>query len=209
MTATVDAPPATRRTLKQQILAAAVGLPEPFSESALVLAAWRAAPDRFGLRGFADQYPDANRVRCEVMGGRGLVQGGYLEPVSRGRGRVVTYRLTPAGRTAAGSADGPAPLRLVKVPADIAAELVRLLGTRAFRRHLTGAGLTGDDAREFWDAARLTPTAPEYAEAVLADAGGYRTADGLPLPGGRVVSDAELDRLRACHAILRDRLGSR
>jgi len=71
------------------ILAAAADLPEPFGLPALVMAAWRARPDRFGLDGY--DHPDSNRVNSEVVKMSG--PGGTLERVG-----VRTYRVTPFGR---------------------------------------------------------------------------------------------------------------
>lgn len=62
-----------------------------FDDAALVLAAWRAFPRDFGLRGHWYAHPDSNRVRAKVAGRDGLVARGWLEHEG------PLYRLTPAG----------------------------------------------------------------------------------------------------------------
>ena len=79
-------------TTSQKILMAAYRLEEqgqtPFSAEALIVAAWQENPRTFGLKGFADQYPDSNRVLSCIMGEKGL---------ARRRGKVAPQqRRTPA-----------------------------------------------------------------------------------------------------------------
>jgi hypothetical protein len=68
-----------------------------FSEWDLTVAAWSRDRFRFGLRGYAQSYPDHKRVMMEIMGAKASnpVQQGYLEKV-----RPNFYRLTPAGKAA-------------------------------------------------------------------------------------------------------------
>lgn len=68
-------------------------LSSPFAEASLVVEAWRQFPRHFGLKGYADLYPDSNRVGTCLCGERGLVRRGYLYRVSSGN-----YSLTAAGR---------------------------------------------------------------------------------------------------------------
>src|SRR5258708_34319035 len=69
-------------TATQRILLAASHLEEqgqtPFSAEALIVASWQESPRAFGLKGYADQYPDSNRILSCVMGERGLAKRGWL-----------------------------------------------------------------------------------------------------------------------------------
>ncbi len=69
-----------------------------FSEWDLTVAAWSLDRFRFGLRGYAQSYPDHKRVMMEIMGQKvsSPIQQKYMEKV-----RPNFYRLTPLGRTAA------------------------------------------------------------------------------------------------------------
>jgi hypothetical protein len=64
--------PARRLTAAQIILMAGEELTnnglDEFSEWELTVAAWKQDRDRFGLRGFKDEYPDHKRVMMEIMG---------------------------------------------------------------------------------------------------------------------------------------------
>ena len=80
-----------------------------FSEWDLTVAAWSRDRFRFGLRGYAQRYPDHKRVMMEIMGQK------PNSPVFRKlfeKVRPNYYRLTPLGKTAAARlADGPRPSR--------------------------------------------------------------------------------------------------
>jgi hypothetical protein len=103
------AAPEKKHTAAQLILLAAddlmaSGMAE-FSEWDLTVAAWTRDRFKFGLRGYAQTYPDHKRVMMEIMGSRAHspVQMKLLEKV-----RPNYYRLTPLGRaTAARLREGP------------------------------------------------------------------------------------------------------
>jgi hypothetical protein len=80
-------PNRTDLTLPEMILLAAYKLEQqghsPFSAEDLIVAAWKEFPNAFGLRGYADQYPDANRVLSAIMGERGLAKRGWLAKVGQ------------------------------------------------------------------------------------------------------------------------------
>lgn len=70
----------------------------PFSAEQLVISAWQAYPESFGLKGFLNEnghpeYPDSNRVFAEIMGSKPLRKRGLLEKINN-----KTYRLTEAGK---------------------------------------------------------------------------------------------------------------
>jgi hypothetical protein len=79
---------------------------QEFSEWDLTVAAWSIDRFRFGLRGYAQSYPDHKRVMMEIMGQKpsSPVQQKFLEKL-----RPNYYRLTPLGRTAATRLRGGGP----------------------------------------------------------------------------------------------------
>jgi hypothetical protein len=87
-----------RPTVAEAVFAAAVRLVRAghglFSDSDLVVEAWKADNVRFGLKGYNEWYPDSKRVLCEIMGKKPtnpLVLG-WMEKV-----RPRVYCLTAAG----------------------------------------------------------------------------------------------------------------
>ena len=62
----------------------------PVLESSVVVAAWRADPARFGLRGYAEVYPNSQLVSARLTR---LVSQGYLRRPAKG-----AYEPTDAGR---------------------------------------------------------------------------------------------------------------
>ena len=68
-------------TVPEKILLAASQLEDegqsPFSAEALIVGAWQKFPKTFGLKGYADQYPDSNKIL--TSGEDGLVQLQDLE----------------------------------------------------------------------------------------------------------------------------------
>jgi hypothetical protein len=84
-------------TLPEKILLAASALEEagqsPFSAEALIVSAWHRYPTTFGLKGYAEQYPDSNKVLSSIMGEKGLTKKGWLSKVGQ-----KLYTLTREGR---------------------------------------------------------------------------------------------------------------
>lgn len=85
------------RTVAEQVLLAARHLEEDgqttFTAEALIVSAWKINPIAFGLKGFADRFPDSNKVLSVIMGERGLARQGLLDKVG-----VKQYTLTERGR---------------------------------------------------------------------------------------------------------------
>src|SRR5438477_2516715 len=84
-------------TVPEKILLAASQLEEegqsPFSAEALIVASWQKFPKTFGLKGFADLYPDSNKVLSSLMGEKGLARRGSLVKMGQ-----KLYALTREGR---------------------------------------------------------------------------------------------------------------
>src|ERR1700681_3136110 len=85
-------------TVPEKILLAALELEEqgqsPFSAEALIVASWQKFPKTFGLKGYAEQYPDSNKILSSIMGEKGLARRGWLVKMGQ-----KMYALTREGRT--------------------------------------------------------------------------------------------------------------
>lgn len=84
-------------TVPEKILLAADTLDKegqsPFSAEALIVASWQKFPKTFGLKGYADQYPDSNKILSSIMGEKGLARRGWLVKMGQ-----KLYALTREGR---------------------------------------------------------------------------------------------------------------
>ena len=65
-------------TVSEKILLAAFQLEQegqsPFSAESLIVGSWQKFPRTFGLKGYAELYPDSNKVLSSIMGDRGLAK---------------------------------------------------------------------------------------------------------------------------------------
>ena len=84
-------------TVPEKILLAADTLDKqgqsPFSAEALIVASWQKFSKTFGLKGYADQYPDSNKILSSIMGEKGLARRGWLVKMGQ-----KMYALTREGR---------------------------------------------------------------------------------------------------------------
>ncbi len=84
-------------TVPEKILLAADQLEKqgqsPFTAEALIVAAWQRFPSTFGLKGFAEKYPDSNKILSSLMGEKGLARRGWLVKMGQ-----KLYALTRDGR---------------------------------------------------------------------------------------------------------------
>lgn len=109
-----------KQTASETVLLAADDLASAgkaeFTEWDLTVAAWSLDRFRFGLRGYAQSYPDHKRVMMEIMGQKpsSPVQQRFLEKV-----RPNVYRLTAAGKAAAARLRGGAKVRPTRKPVTV------------------------------------------------------------------------------------------
>jgi hypothetical protein len=202
-------------TVPEKILLAALDLEEqgqsPFSAEALIVAAWQKFPQAFGLKGYAELYPDSNKVLSSIMGVRGLAGRGWLAKVGQ-----KLYVLSREGRQLVRRLlnDGSA------VPQDPAVKLSRdqekLLGglwaSTAFEKFGEGrkVEITFSEACAFWgvnesmrgDAvkARL-----DHLRAELAGLERLLTIGDSTLSNGRSVALADVNRLHDIDVYLLER----
>lgn len=199
------------------VLAAATigGEGESFTVEDLVVAAWKAFPDIFGLRGHVDEagapvYPDSNRVFAEIMGTKPVRKQGLIDKTGNKR-----YRLTPAGRRRVEELQGVhAGDRKVTLGTEDREALRRLLASKAFVK-FTGDRvdeITFNDACGFWgisprSRAKELNTRRRNIEGLLATAiqalGGHEQAAFNH--GGETYSSADLKQANELDQFLLNR----
>lgn len=150
-------------SVSDKLLVAATELEEsgssPFSAEDLVVAAWKAFPETFGLRGHADEkgvplYPDSNRVFAEIMGSKPVRKRGFLVKVGQkmykvtesGHKKAQALGISRRGNVEAGEA------KKTTMRRDFEAEFRRLLVSRAVQKvdSHQEKSLTFYDACVFW-----------------------------------------------------------
>src|SRR5262249_51188270 len=146
-------------TVPEKILLAAHQLEEqgrsPFSAEELIVKAWERFPKTFGLKGFADQHPDSNKVLSSIMGEKGLARRGWLAKMGQKlyaltrEGRHVVRRLSDDDAAAPGTAV-PSPRKL---PREQESFILNLLNSTATQKYQEGIKqeLTFAEACRFWD----------------------------------------------------------
>jgi hypothetical protein len=150
-------------TLPEKILLAANQLEEsgqsPFSAEALIVAAWQNYPRTFGLKGYTDLYPDANKVLASIMGEKGLARKGWLIKMGQ-----KLYALTREGKQVVRRIKQedeepiPAPIA-VTLNSDQDRLLQTLLGSSAWQKYREGrkTDLNFADACRFWNITEHMP----------------------------------------------------
>jgi hypothetical protein len=204
-------------TLPEKILLAAHGLEEsgesPFSAEALIVAAWQKYPRAFGLKGYAEQYPDSNKVLAAIMGGKGIARRGWLAKMGQKLysltrdGRQVVRRLLTAGDSPEATTEEP-----VKLGADQEKLLLNLLASTAFEKSREGrqSELTFADACRFWNvteslSGQLLDARLDHVRGGLAGIERKVGFGSTTLSNGRVVAAADLERLGDLHEYLEER----
>jgi len=209
-------------------LVRATGQPS-FTAEALIVASWRKYPQTFGLKGFADQYPDSNKILASIMGEKGLAKKGWLNKVGQKlyeltkEGRDAVKRLKAGEQAPAAAPAKPAtvtptapeaPARAVRsgFPLPLDAVLLRLLDGAVFSKHMEDrtSDISFADACEFWDAdpgrgadgvkEKLAALKPELDQAeTLLGAG------PLELSNGRSVESSDVSLLKTLNNYLQER----
>ncbi|MEL6445853.1 MAG: hypothetical protein AAFR95_13920 [Bacteroidota bacterium] len=145
-------------TIAEKLLLAALNVREEsktFSAEDLVVRAWELYPDSFGLAGYADQYPDSNRVLTNIMGSKGMRGKGWLRKVGQKQYRVTSKALSDGAELMqqdAVIADESGSLR-AELDRKTSTELDRLVDTRAAKKILdrVDGTISFADACGFWD----------------------------------------------------------
>jgi hypothetical protein len=202
-------------TFPEKILLAANQLEQegqsPFSAEALIVAAWLKFPKTFGLKGYADLYPDSNKILSSIMGEKGLARRGWLVKMGQKLyslsrdGRVVVHRLLEGGE--APSASAP-----TKLSREQDRHLLSLLNSPAFEKFAENRKqeLTFADACRFWG---ITETM--HGESLdarmnrmrlqLSDYERLVGTGGIDLSNGRNVSLEDMAQLNVVNEYLEER----
>ncbi|MCE2804429.1 MAG: hypothetical protein LW700_04360 [Gemmataceae bacterium] len=209
-------------TVPEKILLSAHDLEKagetPFSAEALIVASWKRYPKTFGLKGFAEHYPDSNKILASIMGEKGLAKKGWLNKVGQ-----KMYVLTADGKKAvqrlqAGEGPPPPPVRTAPpsafkgLPGELDSVLVRLLDSEALYKHLEDRkqDIAFGDALQFWGL-------PEKSKAdeidnqlsvvrkQLDESRGKLEKSSLILTNGRSISKDDVDLLTQLHSYLQER----
>jgi hypothetical protein len=204
----------TEFTASEKILLAAENLDKqgksPFSAAALIIAAWRQFPETFGLRGYVDQHPDANKVLSSIMGEKGLARRGLLLKVGK-----KEYSLTREGRRILArllERDEPGPALTIRLGRDRERLLVHLLDSTAMHKMEEGhkKELTSADAWRYWDISQdlrgeAVDEQLKRIEDFLRELERELAEADLELPSGRVVTGGDVRVLANVHSFLVDR----
>jgi hypothetical protein len=193
-------------TVPEKILLAALDLEDegqsPFSAEALIVKVWQKYPKTFGLKGFADQHPDSNKVLSSIMGVKGLAGRGWLSKVGQ-----KLYTLTREGRQLVRRLlhDDPTPLpseEVAKITRDQEKLLNGLWVSSAFEKYQEGrkGELTFADACGFWGISESVRGAAvnarlEHIRTELSSMVRLLTNADATLSNGRAIALADLNRL--------------
>jgi hypothetical protein len=208
----------TEFTVPEKILLAADQLEKqgqsPFSAEALIVAAWQQFPRTFGLKGYADQYPDSNKVLSSIMGVKGLARRGWLIKMGQ-----KLYALTRDGRGIVRKVlqqdDEPAPASTnVRLGRDHEKFLLNLFETAAVQKFEENrkSELTFADACRFWNITesmkgeQLDAKLVQF-EQTLAELDRTLANGDTEVTGGRVISAGDLRVLNNIHRYMGDRFG--
>ena len=204
-------------TVTEKILLASYQLEQegqsPFSAEALIVACWQKFPRTFGLKGYADLYPDSNKVLSSIMGERGLAKRGWLAKMGQ-----KLYSLSREGKTAAQRLlQGGEPVSTAapaKMPRELEKFLMGLFGTAAVEKYDEGRKqeTTFIDACRFWNIneqlrGEVLDSRLDRFRAQLADLARFLAAGDTDLTNGRAVSSDDVAHLTTIHEYLEERFG--
>lgn len=208
-------------TVPEKILLAAYQLEQqgqsPFSAEALIVAAWQKFPKSFGLKGFADQYPDSNKVLSSIMGEKGLARRGWLAKEGQ-----KLYSLSREGKQAVKALlqeeeAPPAPVRTApkgKLSREQEKLLLSMLGSSGLEKYQQGLklDLTFADACRFWGISeglkgealddRIDRLREELVDLRRAVGG-----KGVDLATGRHIAPEDLELIQEVDEYLTERFG--
>jgi hypothetical protein len=208
----------TEFTVPEKILLAADQLEKqgqsPFSAEALIVAAWQQFPRTFGLKGYADQYPDSNKVLSSIMGVKGLARRGWLIKMGQ-----KLYALTREGRSIVRKVlqqdDEPAPVgSTIRLSREQEKFLLTVFETSAVQKFEENrkADLTFADACRFWSITenmkgdQLDAKLIQF-EQMLSELDRTLASGEAEVTGGRVIGAGDLRVLNNIHRYMEDRFG--
>jgi hypothetical protein len=205
-------------TVPEKILLAADQLEKqgqsPFSAEALIVAAWQQFPRTFGLKGYADQYPDSNKVLSSIMGVKGLASRGWLVKMGQKlyvltrEGRIVLRRLLQ-------QEEEPLPAsEAIRLSRDHEKFLQTLFDTSAVQKFEENrkSELTFADACRFWSITEnmkgdQLDAKLKHFEVTLTEVDKLVSQSDAELTGGRIITAGDLRVLTNIHRYMQDRFG--
>jgi hypothetical protein len=203
-------------TVPEKILLAAEHLDKqgqsPFSAEALIVASWEKFPNTFGLKGFAELYPDSNKILSSIMGEKGLARRGWL--VKTGQKQ---YALTREGkrvirRVTLQEEEEPEPTRLQRLDRNQERFLLALLDSSAVQKFEENrkAELTFADACRFWGVTENMKGEQldeklETLEKTLGELDRLFAESDGELSSGRVITGGDVRVLTNIHRHMQDR----
>jgi hypothetical protein len=203
-------------TVPEKILLAAEHLDKqgqsPFSAEALIVASWQRFPNTFGLKGFAEQYPDSNKILSSIMGEKGLARRGWL--IKTGQKQ---YALTREGkrvirRVTLQEEEEPEPNRLQRLDRNQERFLLTLLDSTAVQKFEENrkAELTFADACRFWGVTEnmkgdQLDEKLETLEKTLGELDRMFAETDGELSSGRVITGGDVRVLTNIHRHMQDR----
>lgn len=193
-------------TQAEKVLLAAKGLAESFMEETLIVEVWLKYPQEFGLRMYAELYPDSKRIISALCGNAGPMRRGWIY-----RPSPKIYRVTSLGRAELDRLHGRingtvAPKTKVSrkvFPADLDAGLARLFASGAYLKWPERVqDWTFVDASMWW---RLEEPGAEAVFTTLSRADAFMAGERAILKSGQVVGPLDIADLRQIDADLRKR----
>jgi hypothetical protein len=209
--------PVAECTVPEKILLAAHQLEQegesPFSAEALIVTSWQKFPKTFGLKGYADLYPDSNKVLSSIMGVKGLANRGWLEKKGQKLysltrdGRHTVKELMEGGEPVANKRGNP---RLTR---DQERFLLRQFDSDAVEKYTEGRKpeLRFPDACHFWDISERDMSPETVSNRLtklrgnLADIGRVLGHGDTELSNGRYVSGEDVSKLMEVHQYLEEK----
>ena len=205
-------------TVPEKILLAAHHLEEhgqsPFSAEALIVLSWQKFPRTFGLKGYAELYPDSNKILSCIMGERGLARRGWLAKMGQKlyslskEGRHVVQRLLDGGEPPTTTMHRPP----VKFAREHEKQLLACLESSAVQKFEEEQKdeLTFADACRFWNITEnlhgdALASKLDRIKAMLLDVEKHLGTGNAELPNGRSISKEDLNLVTAVHEYLEDR----
>lgn len=202
-------------TVTEKILLASFQLEQegqsPFSAEALIVACWQKFPRTFGLKGYAELYPDSNKILSSIMGERGLARRGWLAKMGQ-----KLYSLTKDGRTVAqrlmqgGEPVSTAPP--IKMTRDQEKFLLGLFGCAAVEKFDENrkTEITFAEACKFWNISET-----QHGEALdgrmtrfqsqLNEIGRFVGTSDTEMSNGRSISGDDIAHMTSIHEHLEER----
>lgn len=203
-------------TVPEKILLAADVLDKegqsPFSAEALIVASWQKFPKTFGLKGYADQYPDSNKILSSIMGEKGLARRGWLVKMGQ-----KLYALTREGRqvvrrVSLDQSEDPTPNHHLRLSRDMEKFVIGLqdsVATQKFEENRKSE-LTFADACRFWGVSETMKTEAidhriQHVHNNLTELDRTLGENEAEVSGGRIIAPGDIRVLANIHRYMEDR----